>query len=150
MQADLEAIRMVKHRVDHRGYIDLPSSGQSMYPLIRQGDLCRFVRCERQELVPGDILLFRSREGRLVGHRYLYTSRQGEESWLVCKGDSNVRHDAPIPYREVIGKLLWIKSARRMTLSTHYRARLLGRAFTRFPGCSRYVALYLRWKAKIL
>ncbi|MFS0723904.1 signal peptidase I [Paenibacillus sp. 1P07SE] len=146
MQADADVIRMVKHTVQHRGYIDLPSQGKSMYPLIRQGDLCRFVHAEFNELRPGDILLFRSREGQLVGHRYLHTRSQGGEPVLVCKGDSNLRSDSPVPYGDIIGKLLWIKKKDRLILSSHYRARLLGQALTRFPGCSRYIALYLRWK----
>lgn len=146
MQVDEEVIQMVKRTVEDRGFIDLPSSGQSMYPLIRTGDLCRFVHCQHSELIPGDILLFRSREGALVGHRYLHMQRQGSETFMVCKGDSNRRYDTPVPFRDIIGKLLWIKKSNRLVLSTHYRARVLGKALTRFPGWSRYIAMYLRWK----
>ncbi|WP_020618755.1 signal peptidase I [Paenibacillus daejeonensis] len=146
MQVDKETIQIVKLTVEKHGFIDLPSSGQSMFPLIRTGDLCRFVRCDRNELVPGDILLFRSREGALVGHRYLHKRKQGDEHVLICKGDSNLTCDAPVPYREIIGKLLWIKKPQRLILSTHYRARVLGKALIRFPNWSRYIAMYLRWK----
>ena len=146
MQADLDVIRAVRITVERRGYIDLPSNGQSMFPLIRQGDLCRFVSFERSDLSPGDILLFISQEGILVGHRYLHTRRKGEEPVLVCKGDSNLRTDTPVPFRDVIGRLLWIKKENNLILTTHFQSRFFRRVLTSYPGCSKYIAMYLRWK----
>lgn len=44
------------------------TSGRSMWPVLRDGDGIRILRCERGDLRRGDIAVFTRHDGRLVAH----------------------------------------------------------------------------------
>jgi hypothetical protein len=81
--------------------------GQCMSPPLRAGSL---VRVRRQRgYWPGDILVYRNREGILLAHRLLgYYRRQGR--WrLLIQADSARRPDAGAHLEQVLGKALGVR-----------------------------------------
>ena len=73
----------------------------------------------RRFYLPGDVIVFRTPAGALAAHRLLGWRPAG----LITKGDSCVRHDAPVNRHMVIGAVC---------TSVPLRARI--RAMSRFAG----------------
>jgi signal peptidase len=98
----------IKHLLKKKGWVDIPSNGNSMYPLIKEGNICRFISI-KEKLVRGDIILYLSEEGHLVGHRYLHSYVENGALYHIFKGDTNFSPDPPVNENQLIGKLAWIK-----------------------------------------
>lgn len=108
MWPDLSHLEVIRHKLASSGSVEIPSVGYSMYPTIRSGDLCTFVPIQQKRLKPGEILLFADLEGRLIGHRLLRMELSGEETRVICKGDTNLYPDDPVTIEQVIGVLVTI------------------------------------------
>jgi signal peptidase len=133
----------LKNIIETRGHIDIPSQGYSMYPLIRTGDLCRFVPLRGRQARVGDILLVLSPSGAFVGHR-LHKIVDGGETF-VLKGDSNLNLDSPVHASHVLGRMAGIR--RRAVLSTRAYdvvGLIWGRLLIWFPFVSVLIHTYLR------
>lgn len=99
----------IKYLLQKQGWVDIPSSGVSMYPLIKEGDICRFIPLGSKELKKGDVVLFVSNQGQLIGHRYYENFVENGVLYYVCKGDTNISVDSPVLTSQLIGKLVCIK-----------------------------------------
>ncbi|MBD2848642.1 hypothetical protein IDH44_26020 [Paenibacillus sp. IB182496] len=110
---DLAPTQLVRALLARQGHVDLPASGQSMYPYIRDGQLCRFVLLDGPPR-RGQVLLLATADGRLVGHRYWRRTQLGADVRYICRGDSNRLPDAPVAPDQVLGRLLWIRAGARL------------------------------------
>jgi signal peptidase I len=106
---DVQIIGLVKSRVDSTGYIYLPASGNSMYPLIMKGDYCQFIDISASQLTRGDIVLYHSLTGLLVAHRLFSTKELNGKRVFIFKGDTNLGMDKPVEESQIIGLLASIK-----------------------------------------
>jgi signal peptidase I len=105
--------------IKKRGWIDIPSSGVSMFPLIKEGDVCRFMPFKTtNDLKKGDIILFVTHQGNLVGHRFCGKFTKNEYPFFIFKGDTNYNSDPPVEEWQLVGRLVHIKK-RRFTLKSH-------------------------------
>lgn len=134
---------VIARLIQENGELEIPSSGTSMRPLIREGDRCRFVPLTGSPRL-GDILLVAGADGRLVGHRLIRVTGEGAAVRYICKGDSNVNPDAPAGPHQVIGTLTDIRKIRSVYHADEGAARLWGRLLVRWPGLSRIIRFYLR------
>jgi signal peptidase I len=91
------------------GSIELPAAGVSMYPVIKDGDICSFTICDPNNLTSKDIVLFMSDQGKLVAHRFYKTTTKNNIPQFIFKGDTNLGTDTPIPKEFILGKLHYIK-----------------------------------------
>ncbi|TDG00293.1 hypothetical protein [Paenibacillus piri] len=121
MQINAEALRQL---MLNRGYLQIPSNGVSMIPLIRSRSICRFEPLVPDELQPGDIVLFVSHAGELVGHRFMAKTDVGGEVRYICKGDSNKLIDPPIAADRIIGRMVSIQGARHQIRTDHALMKL--------------------------
>jgi signal peptidase I len=145
MQADIQAIARLIREI---GELEIPSSGTSMRPLIREGDRCRFVPLAGRPSL-GDILLVAEADGRLVGHRLIRVAEAGEETLYICKGDSNLNPDAPARANQIIGKMTDIRKRRFVMRADQGLARWWGRLLVRRPGLSRLIRQYVRAERRL-
>lgn len=100
----------INYILQKKGYIEIPSRGVSMYPLIKEGDLCRFVPIQSMdELIKGDIVLYQSKQGHIVGHRFYDKIEKDSTPYYIFKGDTHLNPDSPVPESHLIGKLVRIK-----------------------------------------
>lgn len=122
MQNNLELTRRI---LNSRGYIQIPSRGISMTPLIRSGDICQFepLRDALKDAKLGDVLLYVTDDGDLIGHRYVGAVVRDGETLMVFKGDFNRNSDAPIAPRQVVGRMI----------TRGWGMKLWGLVITRFP-----------------
>jgi signal peptidase len=129
---------------DKTGYVDIPSHGFSMYPLIRTGDICRFERFELSRLRRGDILLFIAVTGELIGHRYYRQIQNGDKSLFLCKGDSNRYADPLVELDRIVGRMVWIRKSYICLQMDHVWMRLWGWTMLTFPWVSGIIRFHLR------
>ncbi|HYG61388.1 MAG TPA: S24/S26 family peptidase [Thermoanaerobaculia bacterium] len=87
--------------------------GLSMAPRLRDGDRveiapARFYR-------PGDVVAFRNADGHLIVHRLLgYRLRAGRLA-CVTRGDAAPLPDAPIPFANLLGRVVRVAHIARRT-----------------------------------
>ncbi|MYL69927.1 signal peptidase I [Halobacillus litoralis] len=129
-----------------KGGIDLPATGTSMYPLIREGDVCRFVPLDCENLKKGDILLYQSNHGQLTAHRLIHKAGDA----YLFKGDSNLGKDDWVYSDQLLGKMLYIcKSYKVIHLNG-----LLGKTWTwsilTFPSVSKVLKRFLALKSNYM
>ncbi|WP_440603800.1 S24/S26 family peptidase [Bacillus sp. GB_SG_008] len=138
----------IKYLLQKQGWVDIPSSGVSMYPLIKEGDICRFIPLGSKEVKKGEVLLFVSNQGQLIGHRYYDNFVEKGVLYYVCKGDTNISVDSPIKKSQLIGKLVFIKKKKFQLNSQGFIAQLWGGIVLTFPslprGCKKYLDLRTR------
>lgn len=128
------------------GSVVMPAKGSSMYPIIREGNLCRFRPVETQRLAIGDIILFSSDSGQLIAHRLLSVRRSEDQLLYICKGDTNLGCDAPIRREQMIGVLFSIKKARKELLMSDRLVSLWTKAVVAMPFLSRGLNRYLSYQ----
>jgi|GEM_PF-2994510 len=82
------------------------SRGASMYPLIKHGDTLLIEPLKADELVPGDIALYRLPSGSFVAHRFIKRNSSGS---LLTNGDSLRQYDELVAKEQVFGKVIQIE-----------------------------------------
>jgi len=117
--------------------LEVPVAGQCMAPLLVEGER---VGLEPARLLwPGDVVAFRSADGRLLLHRFLGYWPTSRGLRLLTQADSAPAPDAPVEPASVIGRL----------------AERTGRPFrvptrTRLSATARFLSLALRAVARRL
>lgn len=133
--------KLVQRRLQRDGSVEIPSSGFSMFPLIRTGDLCRFVPVRGNMLKPGAVVLFADREGRLIGHRLLRIEQESGKPRYILKGDANLLPDEAVEAEQLLGMLASItrdagNGKPRTTPADSLSRKLWGAVVRRVPGVS--------------
>jgi hypothetical protein len=100
--------------------VDVVVRGDCMLPLLTDGERVRVVAARLYW--PGDVLVFRAPDGRLLAHRLLGYRPWAGRLALVTRGDACVVHDAPVALAAVLGRIDGL----------HPRAALRWRSFLRF------------------
>lgn len=143
MPANLTACYLIKEVIKKQGWVELPAEGTSMYPLIKQGDICRFVPCEAMKLKKGEIILFHTLSGSLVAHRLLSVESINEQVTYLLKGDTNFGADEPVGQEQLIGKLTSIHKGKYRiklpSLSVHVWSQMI----LLFPILTVFLRAYL-------
>ncbi|MFS0637971.1 signal peptidase I [Mesobacillus foraminis] len=146
MQFDQVTVELFKSTIQKDGYIILPSMGNSMYPLIQQGNLCCFVSCQAEELKKGDVVLYYSKMGQIIAHRFIEMKPTNNMSYFYLKGDTNLGFDAPIKEHQIIGKLVSIQKGDRNVHSDGIALELWGKLVIAIPAFSGVLRKYLNCK----
>jgi signal peptidase I len=144
---DNTTIDLFKHVVRMDGFMKLPAEGNSMFPLIRKGDICQFVTCEPTTLIKGDIVLFHSESGQLIAHRFSHTKKLKNVQRYFFKGDTNLGYDHPVTEYQIIGKLSFIQKANKQFSMENIAAELWGKLILTVPAISGMLRKYLNWKS---
>lgn len=141
-------MEMLKHMLENRGYVKIPSHGTSMFPLIRTGNICRFEPVLAEEIEIGDILLFALDSGLLVGHRFIRREVRNGRTYYICRGDSRITEDPPLREEQILGKMVSIQKA-HLTLWTNGRWQTAwGACIVHMPFLSAAINTYLRLARK--
>jgi hypothetical protein len=108
--------------------VEVEVRGDCMAPGLADGDRVRVAAA--RFYWPGDVVVFRAPDGRLLAHRVLGCRLHGGALALVTRGDSCVVHDAPVPLARVLGRVA---------------AAAPGPA-ARAAALRRFLGLALRWR----
>lgn len=108
--------------------VRLKASGFCMYPLIRNSDTLHVRPCKINDVVPGDVPVFR-REGALVAHRAVEKKTVGERACLITQADNSRHQDsAPVFGEDILGILEGIERGGRVFLPREKKADFLEKA----------------------
>ena len=90
---------------DH--FILAVGEGVSMYPVIHNGDLL-VIDPTPEEIHVGEIIVYVSPEGELIGHRVVAITDKG----LILKGDNILTNPYPDPWvvtqDDIVGEVEWV------------------------------------------
>ncbi|MBD3843428.1 MAG: hypothetical protein IE909_16410 [Campylobacterales bacterium] len=139
---DKRIISIVREVLLKKGWIDLPSHGMSMYPLIKEGDICRFSSFNLSELKKRDVILFSTPFNSFVAHRLI----QINDTSYICKGDGNLEFDPPIEQSHILGKLMYIKRNDKNIHLDNFSLKVWGHFVQSVPVVSTLIRLYLKHK----
>jgi signal peptidase len=125
--------------------IEITSSGDSMFPLIKDGNVCIFTKVvSPSDLFKGDIILFSNTDGVLIGHRFYY--KDGYKNYHF-KGDTNQTFDIPVAYDQVIYKLKAIRKGRFLLRTSGWVCRSWGLLIMHVPLLTKLLRRYLRQRS---
>jgi hypothetical protein len=83
--------------------VEVRVRGDCMAPGVADGERVRVAA--RRFYAPGDVVVFRAADGRLVAHRLLGYRLHAGALALVTRGDACPVHDAPVPLAAVLGRV---------------------------------------------
>lgn len=92
--------------------------GNSMLPLLREGDIVIITRVKPSEISIGDVIVFKTFTGTLVIHRVIGITVEDGRYYYVTKGDNNRFPDFAyfvdgkgVTYERVVGKVVGFNNA---------------------------------------
>ncbi len=138
MQATAQAAQQIKLELAAEilgagGSISVRALGTSMIPSIWPGDLLMIDSISPQQIMTGDVILFRQ-QSRFYIHRVVRTDTYGG-SWIT-RGDALLEQDPPVRPSELLGRVVAIERNGRSIQPT------------RQSRCSYVVSFLLaRWDA---
>jgi signal peptidase len=150
MLIDDQTFTLLKQTIEKERWLELPASGNSMFPFIRQGNICRFVPLESHSLKKGDILLYCTQEGQLIVHRFVGFKHQEERRLLLLKGDSNLGLDQPIVEERILGRLATVKKKRLTITPDHFITAFWGKLILSSPILSGMLRKFLNSRFNLL
>jgi len=108
-----EAIRQLFIDLLREGHIIRSwAVGESMSPCINKGDVLTVKPITVEEAGIGEIVAFRRDESHsvLTTHRVVQQGKDGDQHYLITKGDRNVYRDLPlVSPQDVLGKVTGIE-----------------------------------------
>ena len=143
---DAALFALIKQKMASAGWIELPALGCSMFPLIQEGNKCRFHAIPLKAIKKGDILLYRSARGELIALRFCAIVEENDQLKYLCKGDTNLGHDPLIEEDQILGILYSIQTGAHNLHMTDLRVVLWRKAIIGFPILSRLINRYLARK----
>ncbi|MBP3038607.1 S24/S26 family peptidase [Bacillaceae bacterium Marseille-Q3522] len=145
-----KTILFLKEAIAKDGKIKLPADGVSMYPYIKVGDICHFVYCHAYELTKSDVVLFYTKQGRLIAHRFYGRKTISGKRYLIFKGDTNLAYDPLVREDQVIGKLVLVDRHGLLRPHTNKWVQHWGKAMIKYPFLSGWLRYYLIQKSRLL
>lgn len=146
MLMDENTLTFLKRTINKDGWLELPAYGNSMFPFIKQGNICRFVPCEPSLLKLGDVILFYSQAGQLIAHRLVKIKTIHNRPIFLFKGDTNLGLDQPVEEEWIIGKLEHVQKRGKQLTPEHFMANLWGKLILSFPILSGILRKHLNRK----
>jgi signal peptidase I len=146
MFIDESTFQLLKTLIKKDGSLELPSYGNSMFPFIQEGNLCRFVPYESSILKKGDVILYHSHNDQLIAHRFVSIKMVNHQVMFQLKGDTNLGFDQLIGEERILGKLVNIQKSYKTVNPEDRMARIWGIIILSFPALSGILRKYLNWK----
>ena len=103
--------------------------GESMAPLVRDGDVLLVAPVEIGKLLVGDVVLCLSHPGRVVVHRVVALSDSVSGLQALIQGDNVRNPDGAFGADSILGRLVSLERSGARIDAHHRPMRLLGRFF---------------------
>ncbi|MFA5339868.1 MAG: S24 family peptidase [Candidatus Omnitrophota bacterium] len=109
MMYGIRSFSIIKEVMAREGSaIRLCARGDSMGPLIKEGDIVVIRPSTFKEIKIGDIAVF-GVKGKLCAHRLIMKLAKGGRHLLVTKSDRTYMADAPFRHKDLFGKISHIQ-----------------------------------------
>jgi signal peptidase len=149
MLIDNHTFSLLKRTIKKEGWLELPAYGNSMFPFIQQGNLCRFIPCKPTQLKKGDVILFYSQTSQLIAHRFVSVKKIDNQLFFLLKGDTNLGCDPLVREEYIVGKLASVQKKQLKINTDHLLARFWGKMILTFPILSGMLRKQLNRKFKL-
>ncbi len=121
----------------------VPIRGNSMSPLIGDGEVVTVSPDLSAPLRPGEIVVVQTEAGELVCHRVVRVGRRPQGTWVQTWGDAALLPDPPLADTAVLGRVVAVgpldeEVGGRALLRGFRLALLRRRMLLRFPCLSRW------------
>lgn len=80
-------------------------NGNSMYPVLKDGDVGMVQQCDPEKLRVGEIVVFKQRD-KYVAHRLIRIQRTGALTYFTARGDKNLFNDPPFTAEALAGQIV--------------------------------------------
>jgi len=104
MQTD-ELYELTDELLNSNQRVRLKVGGYSMFPMLREGDEIIVSKCNINEIMPGDVVVFK-RNTKWIAHRLLKKTTGNNSTILITKGDSCKLNDEPFNENNLCGKVV--------------------------------------------
>lgn len=148
MLVDEATFSLLKRTIQKEGWLDLPATGNSMFPLIHHGNICRFIHCDSSSIQKGDIILFYSDSDQLIAHRFVERKSSQAGTFFLFKGDTNLGYDHPVENGRILGRLASIQKKHMKFTPDDFGARMWSSLILKTPVFSAILRNYLNWQIK--
>lgn len=101
--------------------------GNSMHPLLRDGDTLLVEPLEKGKIRAGQIVLCAVKQDYVVVHRVICRSSSQQVDHYLVKGDSRLRSDGWIPREKIYGRVVSLERGDQHVNLDSILLRLLGR-----------------------
>lgn len=85
--------------------------GQSMRPLVQDGDILRVEKVGEFSLNVGDVVLCLTMEDRLLAHRIVDINKTDDQIMFLIRGDQAPRVDGWLPAEKILGRVCGLERA---------------------------------------
>jgi hypothetical protein len=93
--------------------VQISLTGHCMKPLLRENDLITIQPFHAEQLRCGDVAIYLI-NGKLKAHRFLKRIIIDEHHYLITKSDRRFRCDNPVPYKDLLGKIIQVKKGTKL------------------------------------
>jgi len=121
-------------------------NGNSMFPVLKDGDVGMVQQCDPEKLRVGDIVVFKSRD-KYVAHRLIKIQKKGALTFFTARGDKNPINDPPFTAEALAGQIIQFTRGTKIHTTKDRKVRLL----TKLVGTFRSLlipAFDLRFRLK--
>jgi hypothetical protein len=125
----------------------LSATGLSMLPLIKGTDRIIVVACDKDELKPGDLIIYQADydENIMVAHRFIWRLNK---NLIIAKGDARMRCDEPFDANLVMGRVIRVKKPHFSICLDNPAGEALN-VLMLFISLTRFIAVWMRVRNKI-
>lgn len=99
-------------------------NGNSMHPVLKDGDVGMVQKCDPEKLRIGDIVVFKLRES-YVAHRLIRIHRKGALTYFTARGDKNLFNDPPFTAEALAGQIIQFTRGQKVFTTNDPKVRRL-------------------------
>jgi len=99
-------------------------NGNSMYPVLKDGDVGMVQKCDPEKLRIGEIVVFKLRDN-YVAHRLIRINRNGALTYFTARGDKNLFNDPPFTAEVLAGQIVQFTRGKKILTTSDRKIRLL-------------------------
>jgi len=93
--------------------VQIPLTGSCMKPLLCEKDLLTIYPLKAEQLRCGDVAVYLI-HGELKTHRFLKSKSIDKHDYLITKSDRRYHCDKPVPYENLLGKIIQIQKGNKL------------------------------------
>jgi hypothetical protein len=143
----LELHEFGKELANSGAFLRLEVRGWSMYPFLKDKDVVDISFVHMNEIVIGDVVVFRSGD-RLLAHRVVGVISDELGICLRVRGDSFCQEDPPVAETDFFGRVEAIHRYRRTGHRVIRLDQSSARVWSRWVAQSQFVHRCVRWGAR--
>jgi ATP-binding cassette subfamily B protein len=108
-----DLIDLVENLLNENHPLNFNMQGFSMFPTLKEGDSGIVEKWNPEDLVAGDIVVFKA-NNKLVAHRLIQVAIRDGVQWFTAKGDKNTFTDEPFTAEAFVGKMTSFQRKNRL------------------------------------